>query len=72
MIKVLVKLGDKSLWGISPPIQVRIRPLKTRGCLDLWQKLSSENCGLWDGGLTVTLAPQHLVLQHTVVMQNGW
>lgn len=28
--------------------------------MDLWQKLSSENCGLWDGGLTVTLASRHL------------
>lgn len=37
-----------------------IRPLEARGCLDLWQKLSSESCGLWDGGLTVTLAPRHL------------
>lgn len=28
--------------------------------MDLWQKLSSEICGLWDSGLTVTLAPWHL------------
>lgn len=52
--------GQESLGYFSPHIQVWIRPLEARGCLDLWQKLSSENCGLWDGGLTVTLAPRHL------------
>lgn len=46
--------------GHSPHSSGWMRPLETGGCLDLWQKLSSENCGLWDGGLTVTLAPRHL------------